>query len=134
MDDPLALAEEYLRAVRRDESAHEVTGALRDLPRERLQAALNGDAERLAFWLNVYNATAQSVLSADPAVFEARSSFFGAPLVAVAGRDLSLDDVEHGLLRRSRPKWGFGYVPNPFPDAFERAFRVDERDPRIHFA
>ncbi|WP_156708771.1 DUF547 domain-containing protein [Natronomonas sp. CBA1123] len=134
MDDPLALAEAYLRSVRRSESAHEIAASLRDLPRERLHAALDGDAERLAFWLNVYNATAQSVLSADPAAFEARSSFFRAPLVAVSGRDLSLDDVEHGMLRRSHPKWGFGYVPNPFSDAFERAFRVEERDPRIHFA
>jgi hypothetical protein len=134
MDDPLVLAEAYLQAVRHDDPTHEVTAALRDLSRERLRATLDADTERLAFWLNVYNATAQSVLAADPAVFEARSSFFGAPLVAVAEQDRSLDSVEHGLLRRSHPKWGFGYVPNPFPDAFERAFRVDERDPRIHFA
>ena len=134
MEDPLALAEAYLRAVRHDDPTHEVTAALRDLSRERLRATLDADAERLAFWLNVYNATAQSILAADPAVFEARSSFFRAPLVTVAGQDRSLDSVEHGLLRRSHPKWGFGYVRNPFPDSFERAFRVDERDPRIHFA
>jgi hypothetical protein len=74
------------------------------------------------------------VLDASPEAFDARNAFFTAPLVAVAGQRLSLDDVEHGLLRGSRPKWGGGYVRNPFPGAFERAFRVRERDHRVHFA
>jgi hypothetical protein len=132
--DPLLLAADYLRSVRRGESptAHET--ALQDLHRGRLREALATDAARLTFWLNVYNATVQSVLGADPAAFESRRTFFGADLVCVAGRSLSLDDVEHGLLRRSRPKWGLGYVTDPAPGAFERAFRVDRVDPRLHFA
>ena len=133
-DDPLALAHAYLRAVRTGDSPTPYEAALRDLPRERLRAALDGDDARLAFWVNVYNAAAQSVLDANPEAFEARNAFFTAPLVTVAGQRLSLDDVEHGLLRGSRPKWGGGYVRNPFPGAFERAFRVRERDYRIHFA
>jgi hypothetical protein len=134
VDDPLALAHEYLRAVRVGESPTPYEAALRDLPRERLRAALETDDARLAFWTNVYNAAVQSVLGASPEAFEARNAFFTAPLVTVAGERLSLDDVEHGLLRGSRPKWGGGYVQNPFPGAFERAFRVRERDWRVHFA
>jgi len=132
--DPLALAHDYLRAVRVGESPTPYEAALRDLPRERLRAALDTDDARLAFWTNVYNATVQSVLAASPEAFDARNAFFTAPLVTVAGERLSLDDVEHGLLRGSRPKWGLGYVRNPFPGAFERAFRVRDRDWRIHFA
>ena len=52
----------------------------------------------------------------------------------VAGRRLSLDGIEHGLLRRSRWKLGFGYLGNPVPGRFERASRVGLVDPRIHFA
>lgn len=133
-DDPLALAHAYLRAVRAGDSPTPHEAALRDLPRERLRGALEGDDARLAFWVNVYNATVQSVLDASPEAFDARNAFFSAPLVAVAGERLSLDDVEHGLLRGSRPKWGGGYVRNPVPGAFERAFRVRRRDYRIHFA
>jgi hypothetical protein len=132
--DPLSLSAAYLRSVRRGESPTTYETALRDLPRGRLREALDDDGARRAFWVNVYNATVQSVLGADPAAFESRRTFFGADLVRVAGRSLSLDDVEHGLLRRSRPKWGLGYVTAPAPGAFERAFRVDRVDPRIHFA
>jgi len=37
------------------------------------------------------------------------------------------------MLRHSQQWWGLGYVPKPFPSAFERHLRVP-RDPRIHFA
>ncbi len=47
---------------------------------------------------------------------------------------LSLNDIEHGLLRRSKHPWGLGYVPRLFPSSFERQFRLPECDPRIHFA
>jgi hypothetical protein len=132
--DPVALSQRFLRRVRAGESTHAVESRLRDLDRGTLARGLETDAERLAFWINVYNAAAQSVLAAAPEVFDDRSRFFGSEIVTVAGRDLSLDDVEHGLLRGDRPKWGLGYVRNPFPSAFLRAFAVRERDPRIHFA
>jgi hypothetical protein len=133
-DDPLSLAHGYLRAVRSGDSPAPFETALRDLGRGELREALSAREARLAFWVNVYNAAAQSVLDANPAAFESRRTFFGADLVAVAGERLSLDDVEHGLLRRSRPKWSLGYVTNPFPGAFERAFRAGAVDPRVHFA
>ncbi len=89
---------------------------------------------RLAFWLNTYNAATGDALWSDPDRFENRRRFFAAPVVTVAGTELSLDDIEHGILRRSQWKYGLGYVPNPFPSAFVRRHRVAELDPRIHFA
>lgn len=133
-DDPLALAHAYLRGVRAGDSPTPYEAALRDLPRERLRDALETDDARLAFWVNVYNAAVQSILEASPETFDDQRTFFSASIVTVAGERLSLDDVEHGLLRGSRPKWGGGYVRDPFPGAFERAFRVRDRDYRIHFA
>lgn len=132
--DPVALSRAFLRRVRAGDSTHAVASRLRDLDREALAAGLADDDARLAFWINVYNAAAQSLLAAAPETFRDRSALFGADVVAVAGRDLSLDDVEHGLLRGARPKWGLGYVRNPFPSAFIARFGVTERDPRIHFA
>lgn len=134
--DPVARSQRFLRRVRAGESTHAVESRLRDLDRGTLARGLETDAERLAFWINVYNAAAQSVLAAAPAVFEDRSRFFGSEIITVAGRDLSLDDVEHGLLRGARPKWGLGYVrtPGPLRSAFGHAFGVRERDPRVHFA
>ena len=95
--------------------------------------AFNAD-ERLAFWLNVYNAATGDALRSDPDRFEDRRRFFSVPIVTVAGAELSLDEIEHGILRRSQWKYGLGYVPNPFSSDFVRRHRVVDPDPRIHFA
>ncbi len=60
--------------------------------------------EALAFWLNVYNAGA--IGSAASAFDVSADSVlripgaFSRPWIAVAGEDLSLDDIEHGKIRR----------------------------------
>jgi hypothetical protein len=132
---PSALAARYLRAVRaRDETeAADARERLAALDPDELPRLLPDDDHRIAFWANVYNATVQAVLRDDPDAFD-RTRFFRRDVVAVAGRLLSLDDVEHGLLRRSKLGWGLGYFPRFFPGSFERANRVTTLDPRIHFA
>jgi hypothetical protein len=52
----------------------------------------------------------------------------------VAGRQLSPNAIEHGILRRSAFLAGIGYVRNPLPRRFERDLRVERPDPRVHFA
>jgi hypothetical protein len=71
-----------------------------------------------AYWVNVYNAvTVDVVARAYPvkSIREVNGGFFntgpwGDKLITIAGRDLSLDNIEHGILR---PVFG---------------------DPRIHYA
>jgi hypothetical protein len=132
--DPLAEARAYLLAVRRGGDPTPHADRLASLAPGRLRTALGDDDARRAFWLNVYNAGAHHRLRADPSLYDRRTRFFRRDLLTVAGHDLSLDDVEHGLLRRSLTAWGLGYVPRLRPDAFERTHRVAERDPRVHFA
>jgi hypothetical protein len=131
-----AISAELLVAVRAGDTprATRLWMELADLDPERLAAALPDDGARVATWLNLYNAATQRLVEADPAVFARRARFFRQPATVVAGQCLSLDAIEHGLLRRSRWKLGLGWLGNPFPGAFERRFRVDEVDPRIHFA
>lgn len=82
-----------------------------DADRQALQTyveALSGttvtalaSAEQLAYWLNLYNAlTVQAVLEAYP-VESIRDidDVWTAPRVTVEGRPLSLDDIEHGIIR-----------------------------------
>lgn len=38
------------------------------------------------------------------------------------------------MLRRSKIKLSYGYLNKWFPARFEKEFRVDRLDPRIHFA
>ncbi|MFO8114360.1 MAG: DUF547 domain-containing protein [Halorubrum sp.] len=133
---PVEESRRFLRAVRAGSDG----GPDREAARERLagldQRDLDrlGPDERLALWLNVYNAATGDALLSDPAQFDDRRRFFSKPVVTVAGEDLSLDAIEHGVLRGSQWKYGLGYVPNPFPSGFVRRHRLPERDFRIHFA
>ncbi|MFO1539490.1 MAG: DUF547 domain-containing protein [Chloroflexota bacterium] len=99
-----------------------------------LAAALPADADRLAFWMNVYNAAVRIRLAHDPALYRRRLRFFSSTAIVVAGRSLSPNAIEMGILRRSAFVAGFGYVRNPLPGRFERLQRVRRVDPRIHFA
>ena len=103
-------------------------GQVNDSSRASLQAYINGLAqtpishfnrqEQLAYWINLYNAlTVQVVLDHYPvrSIRDIKSGLFsfgpwGKKLVTVEGEQLTLDDIEHRILR---PIW---------------------KDPRIHYA
>ena len=129
--DPVDAAREFLRAVRTDGDVGAARRRLDALSPGALDAL--DPAERLALWINVYNAATGDALLDDPTRLSNRRRFFGSPVVSVAGAELSLDEIEHGILRRSQWKYGLGYLPNPFPSAYVRRHRVAEPDPRIHF-
>jgi hypothetical protein len=131
-----ATSAELLVAIRTGDlpKAERFLTELATLEPEQLAASLTDDAARIATWLNLYNAAAQRLVEAKPEAFARRVRFFRQPAIVVAGRTLSLDAIEHGLLRRSRWKAGLGWLGNPLPGRFERRFRVDVVDPRVHFA
>ncbi len=136
--DPLSLSADLLYTVKTDGDRAFLREELATLERERLERSLRSHEHRLAFWLNCYNAYVQILLDDDPDLLEGgtldRWRFFARDRVPVAGVWLSLDDIEHGMLRGSKHPWGIGYLPRLFPAAFERQFRVESLDPRVHFA
>jgi hypothetical protein len=90
----------------------------------------------LAFWINLYNAGTQRLLEESSELYESPFRFFRffrAPCVTVGGTQLGLDDIEQGILR-GYSKYGLGYVPRLFVGSFEKRYRLDELDTRIHFA
>lgn len=134
VEDPGELSVGLLKRVRREESTDGLEETLGAYDPGELAAALD-DPARLAFWCNVYNAYSQVLLDRRGELYEeSRRRFFGLEAVPVAGRELSLNWIEHRLLRRSQFAWSLGYLANPLPGEFERSLRVGERDPRIHFA
>lgn len=133
-DDPLSIARDYLLAVRRGDETDGPVARLAGLDPDALERGLPDDDARTAFWVNVYNAAVQDLLADDPTRLDSKLRFFAGDHVTVAGHDRSLNDIEHGILRRSKLAVGLGYLPRLRPDAFERAHRVDELDPRVHFA
>jgi len=101
---------------------------------EVLEKGINTDHQKLAFWINIYNAYIQLILTDNPELYENRSAFFSMEQIPVAGRKLSFAKIEHGILRKSQWEWGLGYFRKWFPDKFEQVLRVKQRDYRIHFA
>ena len=132
--DYLKVSSDWLYAVRIGERGDSLQKILSAADEQALKATLNEDDKRKAFWINVYNATTQSVLKADPARYKKRNAFFKAKLVTIAGHKTSLDEIEHGILRRSKCKLSLGYFNKIFKSRFEKALRVGKLDYRIHFA
>ncbi|WP_299769515.1 DUF547 domain-containing protein [uncultured Dokdonia sp.] len=87
------------------------------------------DTAKLAFWLNVYNGLTNYAIIK----FEIKESmkeqvdFFKRPLVFIGTLEFSLDDIEHGLLRRNAR----AHIEKKDP---KLRLMVDAIDYRIHFA
>ncbi len=125
------LAEHLLSAVKSESATHDLEHELDSLKMEELMAGLSNDAAKKAFWINLYNAYFQ-ILSIrekkkNPEIFKGR-------LIPVAGHSFSLDDIEHGILRRYRWKYGMGYLPQFLPSKIIKQLAVSKTDFRIHFA
>jgi len=132
--DLIQTSQQLLLAAKRHEATDSLTTMISRITDADLSAQLTDDNHKKAFWINLYNAYTQVLLSKDPGIYQQRSSFFGSRQIVIAGKELSLDDIEHGLLRRSKVKWSLGYFNKWFPSAFEKKHRVDTLDYRIHFS
>lgn len=130
----IQLSQDFIYAAKTDDSTTVFIDALAKADEDLLAQQLNHDTSRLAFWLNLYNAYTQVILKSNPGRYRSRSSFFKSRQINIAGNQVSLDIIEHGILRRSKVKWSLGYFNTPFPSVFEKKFRVTRVDYRIHFS
>lgn len=134
MDTIQQVAQSLLLAVKKEEDYLSFKRALADVKLETLFLQLSNDAAKKAFWINVYNAYIQIVLREIPSLADKKAKLYGYPWFEIAGQRLSFDTIEHGILRKSQFKFGFGYVSVPRISTFEQKSRVQARDARIHFA
>ncbi len=128
--DPLELSQQLLSAARKGE-----TRDARKQLAEMAPAELYGTEEgkRKAFWLNTYNAYVQVMLDEMEWLYRIKPAFYYFRKARIAGKKLSLNRIEHGMLRHSKLSFGFGYLDKPLVPGYEKKARV-ELDPRIHFA
>ena len=134
---PTTLAQDLLVACKRGDSTERYRTALAEATDADLRQVRADRQTGLAFWLNCYNAGTQLLLEERPDLYESPLRFvrfFHAPAVTVGGTSLPLDRIENGLLRGGRSKYGLGYLPKINVTNFERRYRLDDCDPRIHFA
>lgn len=109
--------------------------ALERIPSGDFLATFNSDAVKKAFWVNAYNVfNLVGLKRSQPKSFWARWRHFSRRDYRVAGIRLCLNDIEHGILRRSKFWWAAGWLRNPFAQRIKLATQLDNDDPRIHFA
>lgn len=128
------LSKQIMQSLRDDKPVAADLEILAQADPGELAKQLDSEAKKKAFWINVYNAQILVILNQNPEMFDERPGFFKKDLFTVAGRRMSFEFVEHGILRRSKNPLGLGVLPKLFPGSFERKMRVAEVDPRIHFA
>ncbi len=128
------LSQDFMYAAKTSSPVAILLEQLKDIPYDELKNQLNNDDEKKAFWINAYNGFTQYFLKSNKGIFKSRGAFYKKKQLNIAGKLFSLDDVEHGFLRRSKIKWAEGYLGKWFPSATEKELRVNTLDYRIHFA
>lgn len=128
------LAQLFLLEVKRNGEVEYYVHTLEKIDSQILKNSLQTENQKKAFWINVYNAFSQIQLKKQTLSKEKHHNPFTAKNIIVAQNLLSLDDIEHGILRKSSWKISFGYLKKLIVSSFEKEFRVQVIDSRIHFA
>lgn len=129
--DPNKLSEQLLLHVKMEEDSGTIQSQLQQFSWQTLTQHLLNDDKKKAFWINLYNAyfliLRKERKVTKPAIFKSK-------LINIAGKLFSLDDIEHGILRKYRHKYSLGLLGNIFTPKLIKWLAVDELDYRIHFA
>lgn len=118
--DLVAASQRLLHAVHHGHRTEGLFSSLAGLDESVLATLADDPSAAKAFWLNLHR-----TLVADAGAGDSRR---------VAGTRLDPETVRDGILRGGKWKYGFGYVPDPFPGGFARRHGLDDLDERIHFA
>ncbi|PKP28804.1 MAG: DUF547 domain-containing protein [Bacteroidetes bacterium HGW-Bacteroidetes-18] len=127
----LSISEELLLHVKMKADTNLEEMVLKNVSIIQLQNELKTDDAKKCFWINVYNAYFQLLIGKYKGQ---RKGLFSKKEIIIAQTRFSLDDIEHGILRKYTWKWSFGYFPDPFTSLLFRNLAVEKVDCRIHFA
>ncbi len=130
----MQVSKDLLNALKTRKPYQEYVRTLQTLDAEEIVNQLPNDNYRKAFWINIYNAYTQILLIEVPNSFEDRQTFFTDKKIVIADAKISLDFIEHRILRRSKVKIGMGYLKRWFRGKHEKMWALDSLDARLHFA
>jgi len=125
------LSEQLLLAVKMEKDYAGFLEELAGFKLSDIEKKLPDDSCKIAFWINIYNAFFQ-ILRKDMDLRQPK--IYTTKQMNMAGQKISLDDIEHGILRRFRYKYSLGYLPDPFVSTLIKKWAVNSIDFRIHFA
>jgi len=130
------LSQQLLYAVKTREPHYSLTQELSKIGNTELVNELKETNTHKTFLINLYDSFAQILIKEqqpDFSTWRSRMVFFSNRNINVAGNFLSLNDIEHGMLRHSLLWWSLGYLKKVANSNFEKQLRVP-LDYRIHFA
>lgn len=130
----LELAEDLFYNFRMDYSYQEYQNGLAAYSLDSLAKELDTDQKRITFWVNIYNVYAQIKMQENPSGYQKKFKFFGEKSIVIGGELFSLNQIEHGILRHSKSIITKGTTNKLFVSKREKNLRVQNLDPRIHFA
>lgn len=122
------------KSMRSSESFSAYVSLTEQLSKLNLHGTLRTDADKIAFYVNLYNALTQhavTVLGPPPGNSTFRVLFAMGVGYEVGGYRLSLNDIENGILRKNR---GVSVLRPPFGEGDDRKrLCVKNVDERVHF-
>jgi len=124
------LSETILLAVKKQEDYEFLRAELAKCPLEILHS-LEDDNQKKAFWVNIYNAFYQISAKENPNIGK---SIYTLKNISVASLQLSLDNIEHDILRKGKYKYSLGYFKSIFRKRVFKKLSPSYLDYRIHFA
>lgn len=135
---PCSKSSEYLRIIKdsaqKEDDLHVIEKELANLSVNDV-SELNDDQKK-CFWCNLYNGLVRKEMKYNnnyPTSTVEKINFFYRTKLTVAGNKYSLQKIEHSILRKGKPSFGFGYLSLPQLSATKRKFQPEEFDNRIHF-
>ena len=129
MKSSLQLAVELLLAVKMNTNYTHLVKFLANVEESKFEKDLNSENNKKSFWINCYNAFYQIEILKDNS-----KSVYKNKTICIANQKLTLDEIEHGILRKGKFVIGFGYLKNPFFSNWIKKNQVLNLDYRIHFA
>jgi hypothetical protein len=125
------LSEQLLLHVKMEKDTSLMQLQLEKLDLDFLKNSLINDHKKKAFWINIYNAYFQ-ILRIEKNIV--KPAIFKKKCFSIAGNLISLDNIEHGILRRYRYKYSLGLFANLLTSKHIKENAVEKIDYRIHFA
>lgn len=128
---PVIASSQLLLALKKEESYVELSEYLARLSPMILEKNLATDNAKKTFWINIYNA---EFLKLRKYLKLEKSNIYQTAVIVIAGQHMTLDEIEHGILRRFKIKFVLGYLTNIFAPRWIKAWALKKEDFRIHFA
>ncbi|MDI6034742.1 DUF547 domain-containing protein [Flavobacterium sp. LB2P84] len=124
------LSEEILSVANSGKDTITLRRQLFYIRQAKLEKSLDTDDLKKTFWLNIYKAFYLITLKDT----KLGKEIFNLKRIKIARAVFSLNDIEHGILRKYKFRIGYGYITNPFYSDFIKTLAVSRVDYRIHFA